>query len=151
MSTITALFHKWSYNLNRRLRVIAFYYSLQMRKGWQYFSGRLRAFLRRTRLFRWSSFDCRDLYERPDQIRLTPIRLGIGSAGCASHSSANLGKSNFPTMFFSQPRRLRLPILSILFILRPHFLGMPRIVFGIRVSKVSCVPKVHPVQDKHYI
>lgn len=59
-----------------------------MREGWQYFSGHLRAFLRRTRLFRWSSFDCRDLYERSDQIRLTPIRLGIGSAGCASHSSA---------------------------------------------------------------
>lgn len=47
-----------------------------MRRGWQYFSGRLRAFLKRTRLFRWSSFDCRDLYERPDQISPTPIRLG---------------------------------------------------------------------------
>lgn len=106
-------FYKWSYNLNHRLRVIAFCYSLQMRKRWQYFSGHLRAFLRKTRLFRWSSFDCRDLYVRQDQIRLTPIRLGIGSAGCASHSSANLGKSNFPTMFFSHSRHLCLPILSL--------------------------------------
>lgn len=30
-----------------------------------------------SRLFRWSSFDCVDLYKYPDQITVTPIRLGI--------------------------------------------------------------------------
>lgn len=111
-----------------------------MRKGWRYFSGRLRAFLRKTRLFRWSSFDCRDLYERPDQISSTPIRLGIGSAGCAPHSSANLGKSNFPTMFFSHSRHLCLPILYFVY-LSPSFSPNVPNRFGIRVSK-TCVPKV---------
>lgn len=129
------------YNLNYRLRVIAWFRCSFQR---QYFSGRLKAFLRRTRLFRWSSFDCRDLYERSDQISPTPIRLGIGSA---SHSLANLGESNFPTMSFFCPRHLRISLFSLLclsFILVPSFQDPQNCFQSTRLE--TCVLNVFPFE-----